>query len=44
VSTVELQLPPHPHHVRTARLVGVAAARRAGLSDELVDELRWAVG
>lgn len=44
MSTVELQLPPHPHHVRTARLVGVAAARRAGLSDELVDELRWAVG
>jgi anti-sigma regulatory factor (Ser/Thr protein kinase) len=44
VSTVELQLPPHPHHVRTARLVGVAAARRAGLPDELVDELRWALG
>jgi anti-sigma regulatory factor (Ser/Thr protein kinase) len=42
--TVELQLPPLPHHVRTARLVGVAAARRAGLSDELVDELRWALG
>ena len=44
MSTVELQLPPHPHHVRTARLVGVAAARRAGLPDELVDELRWALG
>lgn len=42
--TVELQLAPLPHHVRTARLVGVAAARRAGLPDELVDELRWAVG
>jgi anti-sigma regulatory factor (Ser/Thr protein kinase) len=44
LSTVELLLSPHPHHVRTARLVGVAAARRAGLPDELVDELRWALG
>jgi anti-sigma regulatory factor (Ser/Thr protein kinase) len=44
VSTVELQLSARPHHVRTARLVGVAAARRAGLPDELVDELRWALG
>ena len=44
MSTVELLLSPHPHHVRTARLVGVAAARRAGLADELVDELRWALG
>ncbi|MCW2668713.1 MAG: anti-sigma regulatory factor [Frankiales bacterium] len=42
--TVELLLSPRPHHVRTARLVGVAAARRAGLPDELVDELRWALG
>ena len=44
MSTVELQLSPQPHHVRTARLVGVAAARRAGLPDDLVDELRWALG
>jgi len=44
LSTVELLLSPQPHHVRTARLVGVAAARRAGLPDELVDELRWALG
>ena len=44
MSTVELLLPALPHHVRTARLVGVAAARRAGLPDELVDELRWALG
>ncbi|MDX6217591.1 MAG: hypothetical protein QOG99_3175 [Frankiales bacterium] len=44
MATVELQLSPQPHHVRTARLVGVAAARRAGLPDELVDELRWALG
>ena len=41
---MELQLSPLSAHVRTARLVGVATARRAGLSDELVDELRLAVG
>jgi serine/threonine-protein kinase RsbW len=44
LATVELLLSPLPAHVRTARLVGVATARRAGLSDELVDELRLAVG
>ena len=37
-------LSPLPAHVRTARMVGVAAARRAGLADELVDELRLAIG
>jgi anti-sigma regulatory factor (Ser/Thr protein kinase) len=41
---VELDLPPLPAHVRTARLVVVAAARRAGLADDLVDELRLALG
>jgi anti-sigma regulatory factor (Ser/Thr protein kinase) len=30
--------------VRTARLVGVAAGRRARLPDDLVDELRLALG
>ena len=44
MSDVALLLPAHPEHVRTARLVVVAAARRAGLDDELVDELRLAVG
>ncbi|MGB8649944.1 MAG: ATP-binding protein [Mycobacteriales bacterium] len=44
MATVELLLSPLPVHVRTARLVSVAAARRAGLPDELVDELRFAVG
>ncbi|MCW2570207.1 MAG: anti-sigma regulatory factor [Frankiales bacterium] len=41
---VELSLPALPAHVRTARLVVVAAARRAGLDDSLVDEVRLAVG
>jgi anti-sigma regulatory factor (Ser/Thr protein kinase) len=30
--------------VRTARLVAVAVARRAGVADELLDEVRLAVG
>jgi serine/threonine-protein kinase RsbW len=44
MALVELLLSPLPSHVRTARLVGVAAARRAGLDAELVDELRLALG
>jgi serine/threonine-protein kinase RsbW len=44
VADVSLVLPALPEHVRTARLVVVAAARRAGLDDQLVDELRLAVG
>lgn len=44
MALVELLLPALPAHVRTARLVVVAAARRAGLEDELVDEVRLAVG
>ena len=44
MALVELRLSPLPSHVRTARLVGVAAARRAGLAAELVDELRLAIG
>jgi serine/threonine-protein kinase RsbW len=44
MAQVELLLAPLPAHVRTARLVAVAAARRAGLADELVDELRLAIG
>ena len=44
MALVELLLSPLPSHVRTARLVVVAAARRAGLEDGLVDELRLAIG
>jgi anti-sigma regulatory factor (Ser/Thr protein kinase) len=43
MALVELLLSPLPSHVRTARLVVLAAARRAGLEDGLVDELRLAV-
>lgn len=41
---IELLLPALPEHVRTARLVVVTVARRAGLHDGLVDEIRQAVG
>ena len=44
MAVVELLLPALAEHVRTARRVAVAAARRAGLSESLVDELRLAVG
>ena len=44
MALVELLLSPLPAHVRTARLVVVTAARRAGLADEHVDELRLALG
>ena len=39
-----LRLPPAPEHVRTARLVAVAAARRSGLAEDVVDDVRLAVG
>lgn len=44
MATVELALSPLPIHVRTARMVSVAAARRVGLPEESLDELRLAVG
>ncbi|GLY31078.1 ATP-binding protein [Kineosporia sp. NBRC 101731] len=40
---VELRFPPAAEYVRTARLVAVAVARRAGLTHDL-EELRLAVG
>src|SRR5579875_3883444 len=42
--TVEVSFTPLPAHVRTARLVALAVARRAGVPDEALDEVRLAVG
>jgi anti-sigma regulatory factor (Ser/Thr protein kinase) len=42
--TVTLRLPPTPVHVRTARLVAAAMARRSGVAESLLDEVRLAVG
>lgn len=44
MSRVSLSFTPAPVHVRTARLVGVAVARRAGVAEELLDEVRLAIG
>jgi len=44
VPVATLSIPPSVEHVRTARLVAVAAARRAGLDEETVDDVRLAVG
>ncbi len=39
-----LTIPPRTDHVRIARMVACAAARRLGLHDEEVEEVRLAVG
>lgn len=44
MATVTLRFQPAPEHVRTARLVAVATARRAGLDEARLDEVRLAVG
>lgn len=44
MATVRLSFSPAPAHVRTARLVGVAVARRAGVAEELLEEVRLAIG
>ncbi|HEY3872863.1 MAG TPA: ATP-binding protein [Actinocrinis sp.] len=41
---VVLRFAPLPEHVRTARLVAVAMARRSGVEEGLLDEVRLAVG
>jgi serine/threonine-protein kinase RsbW len=43
VDEVELQLPPDTQHVGLARLIVVTAARRAGMDEERVEDLRIAV-
>jgi len=44
MATVEVTFTPLPVHVRTARLVATAVARRSGVSESLLDEVRLAVG
>lgn len=42
--TVELSFSALPGHVRTARLIAAVVARRAGIEEALLDEVRLAVG
>ncbi|MGV1037227.1 MAG: ATP-binding protein [Candidatus Nanopelagicales bacterium] len=42
--TVALSIPPDTENVRTARLVAGAAARRTGIDEEALEEVRLAVG
>lgn len=44
MATVEMTFTPLPAHVRTARLVATAVARRSGVAESLLDEVRLAVG
>lgn len=44
MSTVELSFSALPVHVRTARLIVTAVARRSGVAEHLLDEVRLAVG
>ena len=44
MATVEVTFTPLPAHVRTARLVATAVARRSGVAEALLDEVRLAVG
>ena len=42
--TVTLRLPSNAAHVRTARLIAAAMARRSGVGEDVLDEVRLAVG
>jgi hypothetical protein len=44
VPTVTLRFSPLAEHVRTARLVAVSVARRAGFGENQLDEIRIAIG
>ena len=44
MSQATLTIPPYAEHVRVARVVAVAAARRIGLTPEQIDDVRLAVG
>ena len=42
MATVEVTFTPLPAHVRTARLVAAAVARRSGVDEALLNEVRLA--
>jgi anti-sigma regulatory factor (Ser/Thr protein kinase) len=44
MSIVRMSFTPDPAYVRTVRMVAAAVARRAGVADELLDEVRLAIG
>ncbi|MDT0413156.1 MULTISPECIES: ATP-binding protein [Streptomyces] len=44
MATVELRFSALPAHVRTARLVAASVARRSGVDEAVLDEVRLAVG
>lgn len=44
MATATLTIPPQAEQVRTARLVTTAAARRCGVPEDRIDEIRLAVG
>ncbi|MGH8869211.1 MAG: ATP-binding protein [Actinomycetes bacterium] len=44
MATVELRFSALPAHVRTARLIAAAVARRSGVDESILDEVRLAVG
>ena len=44
MATVEVSFTPLATHVRTARLVATAVARRSGVPESLLEEVRLAVG
>ena len=44
MATVEVSFTALPAHVRTARRVATAVARRSGVDEALLDEVRLAVG
>jgi hypothetical protein len=44
MATATVTIPPQAEHVRTARMVTTAAARRCGVPEDRIDEIRLAVG
>lgn len=44
MAIVQLTISALPAHVRTARLMATAVARRAGMNESVLDEIRLAVG